>query len=486
MLYAPFAPQGADPWIWDFALQGTNGPFAFDLPGPSPGSGLVPLRIGLIGATEHLHTVRAEINGASVGEVVFRGKAMAVLEGGIPGDSLLATGNALRLTYEAEGGTPEDPGLVFLDVIDLVAPEREGEAEVLAVEAYDPSLPELGGVDYLVVTHRDFLDAAERLRVLKEGEGRRVAVVDVERAYDRYSAGVFEASALRELVREAASRKRLAYVALVGDDTFDPRDFLGLGNASYVPSLYGWDGVFGRVPSETLFADVDDDGRPDVAIGRLPVRTLEEAHAVVDKIARQGRRRRGHLIAVDEKGQSDISFRGEGEALALRLPEGSVSMADVGQQGVAAARTTLLEGLKDGPQTASYFGHGGEDVWSDQALLRNADVASLEGSGGETVLFSWTCETQWFVSEGRTISEELLLVPNGGTVASVGPVGISDPVLQVNLARRVYDYFLAGAALGEAVMRAKADALREDPGLAPVVHGFGLIGDPALTLPRAR
>jgi hypothetical protein len=50
----------------------------------------------------------------------------------------------------------------------------------------------------------------------------------------------------------------------------------------------------------------------------------------------------------------------------------------------------------------------------------------------------------------------------------------------------VYDYFLAGASLGEAVRRAKAEALLADPGLAPVVHGFGLLGDPALTLPRAR
>jgi peptidase C25-like protein len=159
-------------------------------------------------------------------------------------------------------------------------------------------------------------------------------------------------------------------------------------------------------------------------------------------------------------------------------------VADVGAQGVATARTTLLDGLKEGPKTTSYFGHGGEDVWSDQGLLRNADVSGLEGAGEETVLFSWTCETQWYLGDGRSISEELLLVPNGGSVASVGPVGISDPALQVNLSRRVYDYFLAGKTIGEAVRRAKADALSEDPGLAPVVHGFSLLGDPALTLGR--
>lgn len=487
VLYAAFVAEGADPWIWDFATEGTSGPFTFDLDGLLPGSGTVPLRIGLIGGSEHVHKVHAEINGVAVGDVTFRGKAMGLLEGSVAREALLASGNELRLSYEAEGSTPEDPGLLFLDVIDLAVTAQEGDAEVLAVKAYDPSLPDLHGTDYLIVTHADFLDAAERLRTLKEGEGLRVAVVDVDRAYDRFSAGVFEASAIRELVRRAAAGKKLAYVVLVGDDTFDPRGFLDAGFRSFVPSLYGWDGVFGRVPSETLFADVDGDGRPDVAIGRLPVQTAAEAEVVVDKISRQrGRRGLGHVVAVDESRGSDISFHGEGEALASRLPEGSVSVADVGKQGVAAARETLLDGLKRGPMTTSYFGHGGEDVWSDQGLLRNTDVSALEGTGAETVLFSWTCETQWYVAEGRTISEELLLVPNGGTLASVGPVGISDPALQVNLSRRVYDYFLAGKSLGEAVRRAKADALAEDPTLAPVVHGFGLLGDPALTLARAR
>jgi Peptidase family C25 len=277
-------------------------------------------------------------------------------------------------------------------------------------------------------------------------------------------------------------------VVLLGDDTFDPRDFGGVGNTSYVPSLYGWDGVFGRVPSETHFADTDGDGRPDVGIGRLPARTAAEADLLVEKTERFGESggAGGHLIAVDQSVGADISFRGEGESLGARLPSGSVTFVDVAAQGVTAARLRLIEGLKRGSLTASYFGHGGFDLWSNQGLLRNADAAALEGTGGQTVLFSWTCETQWYVSEGRTISEELLFVPGGGAVASVGPGGISDPALQVNLSRRVYDYYLAGRTLGEAVRRAKADALAEDPKLAPVVQGFSLLGDPSLKLRRSR
>jgi hypothetical protein len=96
------------------------------------------------------------------------------------------------------------------------------------------------------------------------------------------------------------------------------------------------------------------------------------------------------------------------------------------------------------------------------------------------VFFTWTCETQWYVGDRRTLNEELLLVPNGGSVASLGPGGISDPVLQAALARRVYTLLLDGWTLGRAVQRAKSEAMAEDPRLASVVDGFSVLGDPSL------
>jgi hypothetical protein len=337
------------------------------------------------------------------------------------------------------------------------------------------------------VTHGAFLEQAERIAELKRRDGLRAVVVDVERAYDRFSGGVFEAKAVQALIREAWQQARVKYVLLVGGDTFDPRNNLGEGLVSYVPSLNGWDGVFGRVPSENAYADVDGDGRPDLAIGRLPVQTVAQAEVMVDKIARQGdvlKQLRGrHLIAVEKAGPGDISFRGEGEAVAAQLPPGSqVTWADTAT-GLAEAQSVLLGTLGSGVQTTHYFGHGGFDRWSNGGLLRVGDAAALSGSGRETVLFTWTCEVQYYQNDGGpTVNEALLFVPQGGTFASVGPVGISDPLLQQQLSRRLYAHFLAGETLGEAMRRAKAEALKANPAMAPVVEGFGLLGDPALRL----
>ena len=76
------------------------------------------------------------------------------------------------------------------------------------------------------------------------------------------------------------------FLLLVGDATIDPRDYAGFGDADFVPTkLIALEGETAELEtaSDDWFVDVDDDGLPDVAIGRLPVRTLDQANAIVAK-----------------------------------------------------------------------------------------------------------------------------------------------------------------------------------------------------------
>ncbi len=102
-----------------------------------------------------------------------------------------------------------------------------------------------------------------------------------------------------------------------GDDSFDPDDRVGFGGRAFVPSLNGWDGIFGRVASENRYADVNGDGRPEVAIGRLPARTPTEADALVDKVERQqallARGACRHVFAVDNPGPDGFDFAAEAQ-----------------------------------------------------------------------------------------------------------------------------------------------------------------------------
>jgi hypothetical protein len=245
-----------------------------------------------------------------------------------------------------------------------------------------------------------------------------------------------------------------------------------------------WDGQFGRIASENRFADQDGDGAPDLAIGRLPASTAQEAEALVDKIQAGGPaivRGSTQVVAVDDHGPSDLPFRDEAAHIVAPLPMDPV-WVDVAD-GIDTARAALFAAWARGPVAVQYFGHSGVDTWADEHLLTPSDVASLAHLGLPPVVFTWTCQAQWYQYHlGPSVNEALLHTPEGGALATFGPTGISEPGRQALLAERVFAGVMAGRPLGEAVRQAKADVLAQHSGMQGVVEGFTLLGDPALVV----
>ena len=497
--YVPAAAPDADPWAWDFLAEGPwpNAdwdPSAgdFDLPGAILGGAQpVAVRLHVAGYTPHTHRLTARINGVEVGALSFDGVEAAILTGSVPAGVLLPTGNKLTIDYHP-GGTPAaGDGAILLDALDLAVPVPQSQAQVPAsLQAYDPSLPSWRGVQYLIVTHSLFRAPADRIAAAKEASGLRALVVDVENAYDRYSGGVVEARAVQELIRTAARQNRsLRYVLLVGDHSFDPRDFMGSGAASFVPALFARDSVFGRVPSENAYADLDDDGRPELAIGRLPVTTVAEADLLADKIVAQADLLRPyaatHLFAADNTTTSDATFREEADAAVRARPEGVNPVWSDLATGVARARADLRAAWRSGVAVSHYFGHGGFTEWADEGLVTADDVAAEGATWRPTVLFSWACLAQWHIDTGRTVNEALLFLPNGGVLASFGPAGITGPAGHRVLSEKVYaELYRPGMTIGEAIRLGKTATADGRQSTREAVEGFNLLGDPALAVPR--
>lgn len=488
-LYVASVPRGTDPWLWDQLVPG-SGPWPydwepdasrFDLPGWPAASAPVPVRLRFQGMTAHRHEVSVWLNGESLGGVSFEGAVAAYLDA--TATTLRAAGNELRIEYAAADGDPN--AYAYLDYFEAARPAGFVTPLVVATpRAFDATLPGLGA-EYLIVTHRDFAAQAERLAAAKRRQRLRVAVADVDSVYDRLSAGIPEANAVAELVRMAHARGSLRFVLLLGDDSFDPDDRAGLGGTSFVPSLLGWDGAFGRVASENRYADTDGDGRPDVAIGRLPASTPAEAEALVAKVEEQQARLAAgagrQLVAVDNVGPDGFDFGAEARAVAATLPGASAEIADLAD-GIGPARERLFSGLAAGAAFTHYFGHGGPQTWADEGLLTLEDAASVPGAG--TVVLTWTCLTEFYqYLFGPSINEALVLHPAGGALAAFGPAGITDAPLQAVLYERLYQELArGGTTLGEAIQRAKARAAADDARAGPVVDGFNLLGDPALVI----
>ncbi len=490
-LFAPGAPLGASPWLWDYLAAGVPWPPAddpeagsFDLPRLAPQArGSVALRLRLNGVSPGLHHVSARLNGVAVGSVGFAGRGPATLVGALDAALLRPIGNELQLDYESE---PAAQGLVYLSHLDLALPLAGPlpSAPLARLRAFAPELPRLSGADYLIVSPRAFLPAAEQLAAFQARQGHTPVVATLERVYDAYAAGVVDASALRALIADAR-RAGTRFVLLLGDDTHDPAGHASQPPPDFVPSLSAWDDEFGRVPSENLYADVDGDGAPDVAIGRLPARDADEALALVAKVARQGASSQARqVLAADNQAPGEPSFEGFAQAAAQLLPAGTPANLVRLSEGVEPARAALFASFEAGVSVAHFFGHGSFDRWADEALLQVDDMGALAGAS-EPVVFTWACEAQWYTSPfGPSLGEALVLLPHGGATASFGPAGITAAELQWPLYRELYPLFFdKRLPLGEAIREAKTEALRADPGrLRGVVEGFNLLGDPALVL----
>jgi uncharacterized repeat protein (TIGR01451 family) len=501
-LYDPHIPFGLDPWFWDMLLPGYgswpyswSGPDfgSFDLPNlPAALPAAVPVHVQVLGGTDHLHQVTASINGIVVGSVTMTGPiSSGTISGTVPASVLRATGNQLNIDYAPlalPAGPPADWAVAGLNYVDLELPIAGRPAATFELEGYDSSVGDLRGADYLIVTHPLFQAQADRLADVERAHGYTTAVVDVERAYDRFSGGIVEAEAVRALIRYAAATSgRLKYVLLLGDDTFDPQDFMGLGSVSYVPSLLSFDTLFGRIPSENLYADLNGDGVPDLAIGRLPAQTAAQADTMIDKIVAYWATPRSladrHFFVADNSTETDAPFRQEAVDMAAKLPVGSsISFVDV-QPDMAAARADLAATWASGAFAAHYFGHGNPTVWADEQILTSDAAAGLTTSR-PPIVFQWACLTGWYqYLYGPSLGEALVTAAGGGAVATFAPTGITSPGGQRELFEQVYQRFRTPpATLGELIRQSKAATLAGNPSLRPIVDGWNLLGDPALPL----
>ncbi|PZR14955.1 MAG: hypothetical protein DI536_09245 [Archangium gephyra] len=493
-IYYALTPWSESPWFWALlrsnaawptvASQGT-----FELPGVTRMLGTTKVRIKLLGRSGHHHRVDATINGFHVGSVDFDGATPVTLEGSIPVAHLRTSGNQLALTLTSTAVSPNEQGalgFVYLDwlEVDGVAPDFLRQASVDGIAPYDPVIPNSRGANYLVISHAEFLDAARELAELKRQEGLRPLVVDVERAYDGFSAGTFEANAIKALIRDiAANSGALRYVVLLGDDTVDPRDFMGLHGRSFIPSIDGWDGELGRVPSESRYADLDDDGKPDLAIGRLPVQTAADALVLLDKIGHYPLRNRNagqHVVFVDQRGPDDDDFLARATSMNQHL--GARPRIIDTTNGVTLAKQTLSQLLTSGDAaTLHYIGHGAPNAWTTRGLWTVNDSANVTPAPSDTIGFQWSCFAQWYqYLFGPSLGESLLLMREGGVTASFGPSGITNPDGQAQLSNAVYDnVFTRQLPLGDAILQAKR-ALPASPQSAALIDGWNLLGDPAM------
>ena len=138
-----------------------------------------------------------------------------------------------------------------------------------------------------------------------------VSVVDVNDLYAQYTYGIFDPQAIKKYIAYAAQNLGTQYVLLVGGDTYDYRNYLGLNSISFIPSLYVRTGNYAKfVPADPLYADINGDKLPDLAIGRFPVRTTAELNLMVNKtLAYAGKNYGRTAVFASDLNDGIVSFK---------------------------------------------------------------------------------------------------------------------------------------------------------------------------------
>ena len=144
--------------------------------------------------------------------------------------------------------------------------------------------------DYILITHRDFWSQAEQLAQHRSSE-YRVVLVDAQRVYDQFNGGMMSAEAIRDFLSYAYYHwaVRPTYVLLMGDGTYDMRNYSGNSAPTFIPVFLQVVGdITGETASENRFVALESDPTygdllPDMYLGRFPVNTPQEAQNMVDK-----------------------------------------------------------------------------------------------------------------------------------------------------------------------------------------------------------
>ncbi|MGH8067685.1 MAG: C25 family cysteine peptidase [Candidatus Entotheonellia bacterium] len=340
--------------------------------------------------------------------------------------------------------------------------------------------------DLIIVTHEAFADAAHTLQAQRQAEGLQVAVIDITDVYDEFNYGEPSPWALRAFLQHVWERwqPQLRYVLLMGDATYDPQDHLGSGMPDYMPTKLV-DTAFMETASDDWFVDFDDDGLPDLAIGRLPVRMAESARRVVEKLVRRTSQDGNHPAALLV---ADITDTYDFEEMIARvkaqLPSSfGVTQVLRGATEDTAAQQQIMTTLNAGTTLVTFAGHGAYRSWRGD-LLTAESASTLTNRDQLPVVVAMTCLNGYFQDPAQeSLAEALLLAENGGAGAVWASSGMTYAAGQAALLEAWTQLVFGGGnngqalTLGDAAVRAKAGMADGD-----VRRTWILFGDPSQRL----
>jgi hypothetical protein len=231
-----------------------------------------------------------------------------------------------------------------------------------------------------------------------------------------------------------------------------------------------------------------DDILPDVAIGRLPAATVDEARVMVEKILayeRAGPGLAGPAVLVADNPDEAGDFEADAEEIASSLlASRNPRRIYLGQLGRDATHSAIVEAFDQGASVLSYIGHGAIHLWAQENIFQIGQVPSLGPQPRQPLVLTLNCLNGYFhFPYFNALGEELLKAEGKGALAAFSPSGLSlnEPAHLFHKALLGELLFQDHARLGDAVVAAQA-VYAESGAFPELLSIYHLLGDPALKL----
>ncbi|MGH9819149.1 MAG: C25 family cysteine peptidase, partial [Pyrinomonadaceae bacterium] len=334
----------------------------------------------------------------------------------------------------------------------------------------------------------------------RRGQGFLVEVVDVADVFDEFNYGVLGADSIKSFLQYARNNWQTSprYVLLLGDATYDPRNYQGFasqGALDYVPVKIVTT-VFSETASDDAFADFNNDGQAQMAVGRIPARdaqTVTNAFNKTTTFEQASRSLNDGVLFAHDWDPATWDFPAESDRLGALLPAGT-PLTKVGRTDSSGTvdpngQQNLVNAINAGKFVVNYSGHGSTGIWFNTNFFGINDVVNCTGQpicinnpGRESIFLSLSCLNGYFIRpDADSLSEVLLKATNGGAVVVWSSTGETTPDIQEDMGRQFYSQLGTSTTMtrmGDFMLDAKTAI----PGGPDVRLTFSLLGDPMLKI----
>jgi len=337
--------------------------------------------------------------------------------------------------------------------------------------------------DLVIITHRNFTAAANTIKAAREAQGITTMVVDVQNVYDEFGYGAHGPQPIRDMLKYASTKwvKAPKYVILFGDASWDPRNYMGFANIDFMPTKLVAT-TYLKTASDDWFVDFNDNDSPVMAIGRLPVQTVEQATAVANKLARRSAAPSGPWATtveiITDRNTGGVPFNKGGDHLAALTPASlTIDRIDIGTN--SNPTEAITNAFNRGSLLTNYIGHGSVEIWSNY-VFGSWNAATLTNGDKLPFVVSMNCLNGYFHDMfTESLGEALLKSPNGGAIGVLASSALTSPDQQMLVNLELYRQLFGATSttIGDAVLKAKQATQDRD-----VRRTFILIGDPTVRL----